>query len=107
MDVPEIDVGALAQRVDEGAYLLDVRQPDEYADGHVPGSRLLPLGQVVERAGEVPAGETVYVICRSGSRSQKAAEFLRSQGVDAVNVAGGMLAWADGERPVATGDQPG
>ena len=107
MDVPEIDVAAMADRLAEGAYLLDVRQPDEYADGHVPGAVLVPLGQVGERIDEVPTDRTVYVICRSGARSGRAAEALRSRGVDAVNVAGGMLAWAEGDRPIATGPQPG
>jgi rhodanese-related sulfurtransferase/molybdopterin-guanine dinucleotide biosynthesis protein A len=105
--VPEIDVETLAEHLERGAYLLDVRQPDEYADGHVPGAHLVPLGQVPERAAEVPADRPVYVMCRSGSRSQRAAEFLRAQGVDAVNVTGGMLAWADVDGPVARGDEPG
>lgn len=109
MDLPQIDVATLAERLAAGGYLLDVRQPDEYRDdGHIPGAHLVPLGEVVDRTGEVPTGEPVYVICRSGARSQRATQFLRAQGVDAVNVTGGMLAWADGDdRPVLTGDQPG
>ena len=107
MDVPEIDVETLAARLDQGGYLLDVRQPDEYAEAHVPGALLLPLGLVQERAAEVPADRTVLVICRSGARSLRAAEFLRAHGVDAVNVAGGTQAWIDAGRPVATGDAAG
>ncbi|HEX9992833.1 MAG TPA: rhodanese-like domain-containing protein [Acidimicrobiales bacterium] len=109
MDLPQIDVATLADRLAGGGYLLDVRQPDEYRDdGHIAGAHLVPLGEVADRAAEVPTDRPVYVICRSGARSARAVQFLRAQGVDAVNVTGGMLAWADGgERPVRTGDQPG
>jgi molybdopterin-guanine dinucleotide biosynthesis protein A/rhodanese-related sulfurtransferase len=107
MDIPEVDVSELATRRAEGAPLLDVREDDEYAEGHVPGAQHIPLSQVPERAGEIPGDGTVYVICRSGGRSAKAVEHLRSTGVDAVNVAGGTLAWIEAGHDVATGDQPG
>lgn len=105
MQVPEIDIDELVQRRAEGAPLIDVRQPDEYAEAHVPGARLIPLGEVVERVDEVP--DQVYVICRSGSRSAKAVEFLRTKGIDATNVAGGTLAWLSAGHDVATGAEPG
>lgn len=107
MDIPEVDVSALAEHRAEGAPVLDVREDDEYAEGHVPGAQHIPLGQVPERAGEIPGDGTVYVLCRSGGRSAKAVEHLRSTGVDAVNVAGGTLAWIEAGHDVATGDQPG
>jgi rhodanese-related sulfurtransferase len=102
-EVPEITVDALASALAGGAVLVDVRQPDEYVEGHVADARLIPLGDLPARAGEIPAVEPVYLICRSGARSHRAAEFLQSSGVHAVNVAGGMLAWADGGHPVVTG----
>jgi rhodanese-related sulfurtransferase len=103
MIVPEIDVAELAEKREAGAPLIDVREPDEYAAAHVPGATLIPLGTVTERVAEVPSAGTVYVICARGNRSQRAAEFYRSQGIDAVNVAGGTMAWVDAGRPFDTG----
>jgi rhodanese-related sulfurtransferase len=107
MGVPEIDVAALADRRAAGAPVIDVREPDEYDEVHVPGARLIPLGEVADRAGEVPSDETVYVICKSGARSRRAAEHLRAAGYDAVNVAGGTMAWVEAGHEVATGSEPG
>jgi rhodanese-related sulfurtransferase len=107
MDVPEIDVDELAARHAEGATVLDVRMPDEYEEFHVPGAVLIPLPEVPARFDEVPDGRRVYVVCASGGRSRRAAEFLRARGVDAVNVAGGSKAWAESGRPVASGPDPG
>ena len=70
--VPEVDVDELDQARAQGAPLIDVRQPDEYDAGHVPGAQLIPLGEVGIRAGEVPSDGPVYVICLSGVRSAKA-----------------------------------
>ncbi len=103
MPVPEIDVAELARRREAGAPLIDVREPDEWEEFRAPGAVLVPLGQVPERLDEVPTDGTVYVICKSGGRSAKAVEFLRAQGVDAVNVAGGSLAWREAGNPVESG----
>jgi rhodanese-related sulfurtransferase len=105
-DVPEITADELASALVGGAVLVDVRQPDEYVEGHVADARLIPLGDLSVRARELPKAEPVYLICRSGVRSHRAAEFLQLSGVQAVNVAGGMLAWADGGHPVVTGPSP-
>lgn len=106
MEVPEIDVAALAELRSQGAPLIDVREPDEYEDGHVPGAQLIPLTTVPDRIDEVPAGGTLYVICAKGGRSLRAAEFYRSQGLEAVNVAGGTTAWIEAGQPVNTGMEP-
>jgi rhodanese-related sulfurtransferase len=103
MTVPEVDVDELAVQRKAGAPLIDVREPDEYEDAHVPGATLIPLGTVSERVDEVPTEGTVYVICAKGSRSRRAAEFYRTQGIDAVNVAGGTTAWVDAGHPFDTG----
>ncbi len=72
-----------------------------------PGAVLVPLGDVPERVAELPAGEPVLIICRSGARSMAAAEFLVSQhGIDAVNVAGGTLAWIQTGRDVVVSTEP-
>jgi len=101
-EVPQIDVHELAARRAEGAPLIDVREPDEFATARVPGAVLIPLGEVVERSEEVPADGAVYVICARGGRSAKAVEHLRSLGIDAVNVAGGTLGWIDAGMAVDT-----
>ena len=107
MAVPEIDVHELAALRAQGATLIDVRQPDEYEEFHVPGAILIPLDQLAERVDEVPAVDRVYVICKTGGRSAKAVEFLNGNGYDTVNVAGGSLAWVDAGQPVATGAEVG
>ncbi len=102
-DVPEIDVAELAQARTGGAPLIDVRQPDEWEEFRAPGAVLIPLGELLERIDEVPTEGTVYVICRTGARSAKAVAYLRSLGIDAVNVAGGTLAWHDAGLPIDSG----
>jgi rhodanese-related sulfurtransferase len=106
MEVPEIDVVELARLRTDGVSLIDVREVDEYTAAHVPGATLVPLATVPDNLDRVPAGEPVYVICARGSRSYRAAEFYRGQGIDAVNVAGGTTAWIDAGQPVSTGMEP-
>ena len=105
--LPEIDVDDLARRHAAGAFVLDVRQPDEYEAGHVPGAVLVPLDQLEARAGEVPTDQPVLVICKSGGRSARAQQFLVTQGVDATNVAGGTMAWIDAGHRVVEGPEAG
>jgi rhodanese-related sulfurtransferase len=107
VDVPEIDIDEAARRHNAGTPVLDVREPDEYVDGHVPGAALIPLGTVADRVGEVPADSQVLVICKSGGRSAKAVTHLRAQGIDAYNVAGGTMGWIEAGHRVVTGDEPG
>jgi rhodanese-related sulfurtransferase len=106
MEVPEIDVTELVKRRAEGAPVIDVREPDEYTAAHVPGAVLVPLATVPERLDAVPGDGPVYVICAKGSRSHRAAEFYRAQGIDAVNVAGGTTAWIEAGEPTSTGMEP-
>ena len=107
MPVPEIDVNELARRRESGVSLIDVRQPGEYEESHVPGAVLIPLDELVERVDEVPEVDQVLVICRTGARSAKAVEFLNRSGYDSVNVAGGTLAWIEAGQPVVTGAEVG
>jgi rhodanese-related sulfurtransferase len=104
--VPEIDIDEFARRREAGAPVLDVREPDEYREAHVAGATLIPLATVPDRLDDVPEGD-LLVICRSGARSMRAAEFLASKGVSATTVAGGTLAWIESGRPVVEGDEPG
>jgi rhodanese-related sulfurtransferase len=101
-----VDVKQGAALQSRGALLLDVREPDEYAQGHAPGSTLIPLGQLEQRLNEITGykNKPVAVICRSGRRSAQAAKLLDQAGFSAVsNVEGGMLAWQKAGLPVVTG----
>lgn len=96
-------------QVPPDAVLLDVREDEEFTAGHVPGALHVPLAEVSARAGELPRG-TVHVLCRSGGRATKAAQWLQQNGYDAVVVEGGTMAWAEGGRPLvaegAVGAEP-
>ena len=88
----------------EGAQLIDVREPGEYAGGHAQGARNIPLDQLVQRAGEVRGDTPVLVICQSGGRSARAQDLLTRQGTpDVRNVRGGTGAWRRAGLPL---DEP-
>jgi rhodanese-related sulfurtransferase len=91
-----------AAAVPDGAWLLDVREDDEWAAGHAPQAIHIPLGELADRAREVPMDQDIYVICRSGVRSARAAEALNGAGWKAANVADGMQGWASAGRPMTT-----
>ncbi|GHE03246.1 rhodanese-like domain-containing protein [Streptomyces alanosinicus] len=82
--------------------LLDVREADEWHAGHAPGAVHLPLGALFSGAALPHSAQAlpVVVICRSGNRSRQAAELLCARGVEAVDVVGGMRAWAEAGLPV-------
>jgi rhodanese-related sulfurtransferase len=106
MSIPEVDIATFAERHASGVTVIDVREPDEYVEGHVPGAIPIPLGEVPERVAEVPEGETVYMVCKVGGRSLRAAEVLAAEGRDVVNVAGGTMAWIEAGHPTVAGDTP-
>lgn len=94
----EIEVTALKARFDRGekVNLVDVREPHEFQICRIPGSTLIPLGELPKRVNELNVADEVVVHCKSGMRSAKAAEFLRQAGFKRVlNVKGGILAWSD------------
>jgi glyoxylase-like metal-dependent hydrolase (beta-lactamase superfamily II)/rhodanese-related sulfurtransferase len=102
--VSEVGVEELEARPPE-ADLLDVREPEEYAHGHVPGAVNLPQADLATRLAEVPRGGPVYLICQGGFRSLRAAQFLRQRGFeDVVSVKGGTDAWRAAGKPLAQGD---
>lgn len=80
------------RRVEEGAYLLDVRTPREYDSGNLSGSINIPLQILIDRMGELDASRGVVVYCRSGMRSRSAASTLRAEGFDVYDL-GPMSAW--------------
>ncbi|MET3807989.1 rhodanese-related sulfurtransferase [Nakamurella sp. UYEF19] len=90
MSAQEITISELpAERV-----LLDVRENDEWEAGHAPDAVHVPMTELAERLADVPEAEPLYVICRSGGRSERVTQYLNANGWEAVNVAGGMSVWA-------------
>ena len=83
-----------AAQVPADARLVDVREPEEWAAGHAPGAAHIPLGELGARYTEIPQDGPVYLICRSGGRSNQAAHALAGAGWDAQNVSDGMQGWA-------------
>ncbi|MCU1404856.1 MAG: hypothetical protein JWQ43_1159 [Glaciihabitans sp.] len=88
------------------AWLLDVREQDEWDAGHLPAAHLIPMSVIGMRMEEVPTDKDILVICHSGARSERVASALRDVGYNAVNVTGGMMAARASGAEVVTGDQP-
>lgn len=84
------------------AAILDVREDDEWAEGHIASSTHVPMSEIVQRVAEVPAADPLVVVCRVGARSAQVAAWLRGQGRDAHNLAGGLLSWTAAGRPLVT-----
>lgn len=99
----ETDIETFAQHREAGAPVVDVREGFEYANAHVEGSLLIPLGELAARTAEVPPGEMVFVICATGNRSLAGADILTAAGRPAVSVASGVSGWLRSGRPIATG----
>ncbi|MBC7896324.1 MAG: MBL fold metallo-hydrolase [Cytophagaceae bacterium] len=102
--VPQLDAAALsALLASDGVTLVDVRNDDEWAEGHIAGAVHIPLGRLEERLDEVDTSRPVVVQCRSGSRSSVAASLLQARGVAEVrNLAGGIVGWEKAGLPVVT-----
>jgi rhodanese-related sulfurtransferase len=101
VNIPTVD----AAQVTDDAYLLDVREPDEWMAGHPPGAHHLPMMEIPARAAEVPADRDVVVLCRVGARSAQVVAYLRQRGYENVyNLDGGMFAWAAAGRPIVDED---
>ena len=101
--VPEIGVDELRRRLGRGPvpFLLDVREPWEFANGHVPGAHLIPLGELEGRVGEIPRDRPILCLCQVGQRSLAAAVYLRQLGYhDVLNVDGGTGAWIERGFPI-------
>ncbi|MFE5581467.1 rhodanese-like domain-containing protein [Kitasatospora sp. NPDC056531] len=102
---PEIDLDTFASTWADGGLVLDVREPEEYQAGHVPGAPPVPLAKLPAWA-DAPADRPVYVICASGNRSLVAADWMYARGVDARAVAGGTRVRACAGHPLVTGPHP-
>jgi hydroxyacylglutathione hydrolase len=103
-DVPEIDAQEARAKLDQGAFMLDIREPDEYERFHVPGAHLIPQCELADRIDELPRDRDLLVICAGGMRSLRAAGFLRDTGLTgAVSVIGGSNGWREAGLPVESG----
>jgi len=102
--VAQTDVADLPTEFGPATVLLDVRENDEWRQGHAAGARHIPMGEVPARVNEIDPQAKLYVVCKAGGRSQKVAQYLAGNGYAPVNVSGGMLAWANAGRPVVTDD---
>ena len=92
--VQSVDVSTANDlRKQEDVLLIDVREPNEYAAGHIPGSKLIPLGQLESRLAEIPKDKQVIAVCRTGRRSGEATQLLAEKGYDVQNMTGGITAW--------------
>lgn len=107
MSVKEISANDLVVILERSGHVIDVREPDEYAEGHAPGAISIPLGTVPDSVEKFRKSVPVYVICHSGARSMRACEFLHQAGVtNVVNVAGGTAGFAALGNELNVGDQP-
>jgi rhodanese-related sulfurtransferase len=102
----EVDLEQFEAAHAAGAVVLDVRNPDEYEEGHVARAVLIPLGELASRQNEIPEGDPLYVICAVGGRSLAATKALVEAGYTAVSVAGGTKGWIERGGKVVTGNQP-
>jgi rhodanese-related sulfurtransferase len=90
----EVSVSEAASLRDDGAFILDVREPEEWNESHIPGATLIPLGELASRVDEVPQDQEVVVVCRSGNRSQQGRDILLQAGYEQVtSMSGGVNQW--------------
>ncbi len=103
--IPQVDPAAAKAKLADNRkpYLLDVREPDEYREGHIPGATLIPLGQLASRANELPRDREIICVCHSGNRSSAATRHLISAGFSATNLSGGMNNWSRANFPIKKG----
>ncbi|MHB0922440.1 MAG: rhodanese-like domain-containing protein [Bellilinea sp.] len=100
----EISVSEAATLRDQGAFMLDVREPDEWNAGHIPEATLIPLGELESRLDELPRDQQIVVVCRSGNRSATGRDILLDAGFKEVtSMGGGMNSWVSQGLPTVTG----
>lgn len=99
---PQITIEEYAAEREAGV-TIDVRERAEYAQAHVPGAVLVPMGELASRLGEIDRAARVHVICASGNRSKAMTDLLVAAGFDAASVAGGTRGWIESGRAVGAG----
>ncbi len=106
-DIPSTTLDELPDPLPEGLTVLDVREPEEWAHGHIEGALHVPMMELPDRRGDLPDGQ-ILVVCKIGGRSLQVTHWLSRLGIDAVNLDGGMIEWAAAGRPMLseTGREP-
>lgn len=100
----EVSVEEAVTKRDAGAFILDVRQPEEWNEFHIPDSTLIPLGELASRVEELPREQEIVVVCRSGNRSAQGRDILLAAGFTQVtSMAGGVTQWRAAGYPTASG----
>jgi len=89
----EVSIAELETAIEQGAYVVDVREAWEFESGHVPMAHHIALNSVPDHLSAMPKDQRIWVICQSGGRSMTAANYLEANGFDAVSVAGGTGSW--------------
>jgi phage shock protein E len=100
--IPPISPAELNEKLKFGKHplVLDVRQPNEFQQGHIAGAKLIPLNDLHRRMKELPQGREIVCVCASGNRSRSAAKTLAKNGYTVFDMHGGMLAWRHAKLPV-------
>lgn len=95
MTIPTVEIDGVPDPLPADLVVLDVREDDEWAAGHIDGAVHIPLGELPERLGEFVEleAEQTLIVCKAGGRSARAVAYLAQQGYDVVNLADGMLGW--------------
>ena len=103
--LPAVSAQDLSERLKDSKrpLVLDVRQPDEYREGHIAGAKLIPLGELNQRLKELSKDKEIVCVCASGSRSSSATKMLVGAGYNAINMNGGMFTWQRAGLPVKKG----
>ncbi|RCK74945.1 MAG: Sulfur carrier protein adenylyltransferase ThiF [Anaerolineae bacterium] len=102
--IPEINVEQAYEKYQQNAFILDVRQPEEWNEGHIPNATLIPLDQLAQRVNELPRDREIVVVCRSGNRSREGTLILLENGFKQVSsMAGGILDWSAKGYPLVQG----
>jgi rhodanese-related sulfurtransferase len=100
-----VNIARAAELRDAGAFVLDVREPFEWVEGHIPGSTLIPLAELPARVAEVPKDKPILVVCRSGNRSQSGRDILLQAGFQNVtSMDGGVVQWGASGREIVVGE---
>jgi rhodanese-related sulfurtransferase len=98
--IPTVTVDQVPDPLPEGLFVVDVREPVEWAHGRIDGSVHIPMSELVERIDEVPNDQQVLVVCKVGGRSARVAGYLVQSGYEAFNLDGGLLDWVAAGRPL-------
>lgn len=98
--IPTVSVDQVPDPLPDGLFVVDVREPVEWAHGRIEGSVHIPMSELVERVDEVPVEGQVLVVCKVGGRSARVTQYLTQTGREAINLDGGLLEWAAAGRPL-------